>query len=187
MKSKEIVEHMISTIISRREVLNLAFDRGLGKGMHIENWILAEMLPKLIELKDKGYVDEVEGEHGYPCPKRMSSNRKEEGDFWWRINQNQHWLEVKTIILSKNKKIGEINKEFKEVIVDLDKMNRLRDPFVFYHLTIAFIEEPVKINDWRNRLHCIYEEKGLEYETEWKYTIEGEKKLFIVLFARVEK
>ena len=75
---KEIVEYLISAITPRKRVLELAFDRGLREekkragrqsGGKLENWILVEMLAKLIELRDDGSLESVEGEHHYPLPK----------------------------------------------------------------------------------------------------------------------
>lgn len=78
MSVEEIVWYMITAIIPRKAILELAFDRGLGEdkkqikkqeGMKLEKWILTEMLVKLIELRDFGFLRCVEGEHSYPFPK----------------------------------------------------------------------------------------------------------------------
>ncbi len=59
----EIVQYMLASIPSRQEIFNIALDRGRGEGMHIEKWMLIEMLARLKELKDVN--SEVEGEHKY--------------------------------------------------------------------------------------------------------------------------
>ena len=84
--------------------------------MQIEKWILVEMLPKLIKLKIDGYLNEVEGEHQYRYPKNpKKSNRREDCDFWWNIDNEQHWLEVKTIVLANDGQKG----TFDDISMDL--------------------------------------------------------------------
>ena len=56
MDTQEIVKYLTSGITNRQECLALAVDKGLGKGMQIEKWILTEMLAKLMQLKQGGIL-----------------------------------------------------------------------------------------------------------------------------------
>ena len=103
--------------------------------MQIEKWILIEMLAKLIELKNKGILDYIEGEHKYPIKK---TSRYEHCDLWWQVKNDEHWLEVKTLVMSGFQLRGSID----EIRNDLDKKNRLRPTDIFHHLTIVFPFSP---------------------------------------------
>jgi len=170
MDAKEVVRYMAAAIEDRKECLALAFDRGLGEGMKIENWILTEMLAKLVELEKDGVLDSVEGEHKYPEKK---SSRYEHCDLWWRVKGNEHWLEVKTV---KNEK------EVREVVKDLEKRCRLRHTDIFHHLSILFSESS-SMEDQRRQLASAYKQYGFSCEADWSRVIEGNRQLRFILFV----
>jgi len=177
METKEIIKYMTSAMKPRNECLDLALDRGLGEGMQIEKWILIEMLAKLIQLRKDGFVDNAEGEHKYPIKK---TSRYEHSDLWWCVDHEQHWLEVKTIVVSKDQQRGSMDEIFK----DLDKKNRLHPTDIFHHLTIVFPVESSNKKYWRNQLDFIYKRNGLAYEANWNYEM-GHRQLLFMLFTQV--
>ena len=170
MNAAEVVKHMVSAIESRTECLALTFDRGLGNGMKIENWILTEMLAKLVELKADGILYCVEGEHKYPIKK---ANRYEHCDLWWCAKGIEHWLEVKTL---------RSEKDLDEVVKDLGKRCRLRDTDVFHHLSVVFLELPIT-KDFTARLSSAYEVHGFSCEADWGVEINGCRRLCFMFFS----
>ena len=178
MNAIETVKFMTSTIESQKNCLNLAIDRGLGKGMKIEKWILIEMLAKLVELRNQGYLENVESEHNYSIKK---TTRFERCDLWWTDNNCQHWLEVKTIVISKDQQRGSLEDVFK----DLDKRNRLNQTDIFHHLSIVFPLNSIDVNAWKNQLDSLYKENGLIYESDWNKEICDEQFLLMVLYKQV--
>ena len=178
MNSIKIVKYMTRAIESRKNCLNLAIDRGLGEGMLIEEWILVEMLPKLVELRNQGYLENIEREHKYRFKK---ITRFEHCDLWWSLNNNQHWLEVKTIVLSKDQQRGSL----KEIYKDLDKRNRLSKNDIFHHLSIIFPLDLKDENLWKNQLDSLYKENGLKYEADWHNETWNEQFLLMILYKQV--
>ena len=173
MNSIKIVKYMTRAIESRKNCLNLAIDRGLGEGMLIEEWILVEMLSKLVELRNQGYLENIEREHKYRFKK---ITRFEHCDLWWSLNNNQHWLEVKTIVLSKDQQRGSL----KEIYKDLDKRNRLSKNDIFHHLSIIFPLDLKDENLWKNQLDSLYKENGLKYEADWHNETWNEQFLLMI-------
>lgn len=178
MNSIKIVKYMTRAIESRKNCLNLAIDRGLGEGMRIEEWILVEMLSKLVELRNQGYLENIEREHKYRFKK---ITRFEHCDLWWSLNNNQHWLEVKTIVLSKDQQRGSL----KEIYKDLDKRNRLSKNDIFHHLSIIFPLDLKDENLWKNQLDSLYKENGLKYEADWHNETWNEQFLLMILYKQV--
>jgi hypothetical protein len=178
MNSIKIVKYMTRAIESRKNCLNLAIDRGLGEGMLIEEWILVEMLSKLVELRNQGYLENIEREHKYRFKK---ITRFEHCDLWWSLNNNQHWLEVKTIVLSKDQQRGSL----KEIYNDLDKRNRLSKNDIFHHLSIIFPLDLKDENLWKNQLDSLYKENGLKYEADWHNETWNEQFLLMILYKQV--
>ena len=181
MGPKEIVEYMILPINNRKDCLDLAFDRGLGEGMQIEKWVLTEMLARLIELRGDSFVDYAEGEHKYP-KKPAGVRNYEHCDLWWKVNNEQHWLEVKTIVLAKDKQKGSMD----DVSEDLNKKNRLNHTDIFHHLTMVFPIRQSNIKHWEKKLVSTCEKDGFTYEADWIYDIHDEKIIFMVLFTLVK-
>jgi hypothetical protein len=209
MNSIKIVKYMTRAIESRKNCLNLAIDRGLGEGMQIEEWILVEMLSKLVELRNQGYLENIEREHKYRFKKitedfekppktsgdatkvykeesvtrskSKSSTGYEHCDLWWSLNNNQHWLEVKTIVLSKDQQRGSL----KEIYKDLDKRNRLSKNDIFHHLSIIFPLDLKDENLWKNQLDSLYKENGLKYEADWHNETWNEQFLLMILYKQV--
>jgi hypothetical protein len=186
MELKEIVKCMTSAIENRKECLDVAVDRGLGKGMQIEKWALVEMLPKLIKLKIDGYLDKVEGEHKYIEPKNPPKQDKEKCDFWWSVNNKQHWLEVKTIVLAKEGRRGTM----KEISEDLNKKERLGDGLgsthIFHHLAIVFPIEESKKEYWKQEVKTVCKKGGLVYENDWSCNID-DKKIMLFILSTLDK
>ena len=181
MNPKEVVKYIASSIKNRKDCLDLAFDRGLGEGMQIEKWILTEMLAKLIKLRDDSSVDCAEGEHKYP-KKPPEVRDYEHCDLSWKVNNKQHWLEVKTIVLSKDKQRGGIDKISK----DIDKRSQLESKDIFHHLTMVFPIKQSNIEHWKKQLVTTCEKDGIVYENDWIYGIHDEKIIFMVLFTQVK-
>jgi hypothetical protein len=168
MNAKEaikIAKYLTSAIESREECLSLAFDRGLGEGQQIEEWMLTEMLAKLVELREEEIANCVEGRHKYPIKKTTDYERC---DLWWNVEGEEHWLEVKTIVLARDHQRGSIE----EVRADLEKRNRLRPTDIFHHLTIIFPVESSEEGYWREELRVLYEGNGLSYIDHWHYKVD---------------
>lgn len=170
MNVKEVTRHMTTGIAERQECVSLAFDRGLGKGMKIEKWVLTEMAARLIELRTDGRLDSVEGEHKYPIKK---SRNYEHCDFWWRAGKNEHYLEVKTI---------QTRGDLPKVNEDLKKRNRLRDTDTFHHLSILLLRAPY-MTDWVEQLKSIYQQSGLSLEADWSDMVGENISLQFMLFG----
>jgi len=173
MNTEEIVKYSLSAIEDRKECLELTFDGGLGKGKKIEKWILTEMLVKMIELRNIEILNQIEGEHCYPVPKKKY---REICDFWWSIDDVKHWLEVKTIGEQEN-----IKKSIKQVRNDLDKRNRLKSSGIFHHLTIVIIKLS-NIEDWRERINSVYKEYSMLHEADWCTEVDQNITLLYMLY-----
>lgn len=181
MDEKSIVEFILSSIINRKEIFDISIDRGLGKGMQIEKWILVEMLSKLMILKNNKKIEKIEGEHDYLKLKRLDQKRKkyEQCDLWWKTNNEEHWLEVKTIVtLNKNQR-GTL----KNIKKDLDKVNRLLSSHIFHHLTFLFPVEEDKIDNWKRELLELYKNNNFFFKNEWCYNLWKDKSLLISLYT----
>jgi hypothetical protein len=174
--TKDIVKHMTSDIHFREDILEVGYDRGLGEGMQIENWILIEMASKLLQLKNAGFIADAEEGHKYPNKK---SSRYEHCDLWWHINREEHWLEVKSIVFSKDGVRGSKS----DIFIDLDKKFRLRSTDIFHHLAIVFPIEKLEFGKCKDDLLHFYTEGGLKYEADWNYDIGSGKTLFFILFS----
>jgi hypothetical protein len=177
MAPRKIVEYLLSAVICRKEILDSAIDRGLGKGMQIEKWILIEMVPRLKELRSRGTIERGESEHKYPIKK---STRYEHCDIWWQQEGQEHWLEVKTIVLTGGALLGSPD----DIAKDLDKMNRLRAPYHYHHLGIVFPVQEGAVPYWRGKLAGIYEQHGLSYEGQWEHALWKGECLYLALYGR---
>jgi len=67
--------------------------------MQIEKWVLIEMIPRFQELQAQGHITHGECEHKYTIKK---TTRYEHCDVWWQQDDDEHWLEVKTIVLTRD-------------------------------------------------------------------------------------
>jgi hypothetical protein len=177
MVPKKIVEHLLSAVMCRKEILDSAIDRGLGEGMQIEKWILIEMVPRLKELRSQGTIERGESEHKYPIKK---STRYEHSDIWWQQEGQEHWLEVKTIVLTAGVVLGSTN----NIANDLDKMDRLRAPDHYHHLGVVFPMQEDALPHWRDRLAGIYGQHGLSFEGQWEHALWEGKCLYLALYGR---
>jgi len=177
MVPREIVEHLLSAVICRKEILDCATDRGLGEGMQIEKWILIETSPRLKELRSLGAIERGENEHKYPIKK---SKRYEHCDIWWQQEGQEHWLEVKTIVLTDGALLGSLD----NIAQDLDKMNRLRDPDHYHHLGIVFPVQESAVPQWRDELAGLYGQHGLLCEGQWEYALWEGKCFYLALYGR---
>jgi hypothetical protein len=176
MTPKDIVEYASSAIVSRKECLDLGLDRGCGEGMQIEKWILTEMLAKLIQLTKDSFVNRAEGEHKYP---NLKTTRFEHCDLWWLVRDEEHWLEVKTLVVSDEQQRGSLE----EVIKDLEKRHRLRRTDKFHHLVIVFPIGPAKQGflDLKAQLANIYSRELMTFEADWNYQVWREHSLYLSL------
>ena len=203
MEPEKIVEDMLTDVISRSECFDVAIDRGLGQRQHIEKWILVEMLVRLMKLKDDGKVDDAQGEHKYGYPKSSKSKRKERADFWWIADGNEHFLEVKTIMMPDNPRKILSNDRWSPLKKDLEKIGRLPDDAIFHHLVMFFPLEEKKFGDLEKEVKNHYDiksnelEKRLERKGYWKkiefsykrlynISLKGDAKLYIALSTMIK-
>jgi hypothetical protein len=177
MDPKRVVENMTAAIKSRKECLHLAVDRGLGEGMQIEKWILTEMLAKLIQLREDGSIDSAEGEHKYPI---IKSSRYEHCDLWWRVNSQEHWLEVKTVVQVDQQRWR------RQIRDDLEKWNRLRATDAFHHLTMVLPIESSSKEHWGKQLSSLYQSRGFSCEANWSYKLWDNQVLLMFLSAKTK-
>ena len=178
-KSEHIVEYLLSSIVPRKEIWKAALDRGLGQGMQIEKWVLIEMIPRLKELQAQGNIIHGESEHKYTLKK---TTRYEHCDIWWQQDDGEHWLEVKTIVLTPNAQLGSL----KDIVKDLGKMDRLVKPFHYHHLGIVFPVQESSPSQWKRMLADTYTQHGLMFEGEWEYPLWKTKALYVALFGCTE-
>jgi hypothetical protein len=171
MDAQSIIDFILTPVTARPECLHLAVDRGLGDAMKVEWWILAEMLARLIQLRDQGKLDAVEGEHKYPLKK---TTRYEHCDLWWGVGGKEHWLEVKTVTTAR---------DIRDVVKDIDKRNRLRRTDRFFHLSLVFPIAPSEKGAWRGKLVPVYRPTGLKLLFEKEYRVWRRKSLWAALFA----
>lgn len=170
MDVEEVIAYITAGIAERQKCLALASDRGIGDGMRIEKWLLVEMTARLIELRTNDRLDSVEGEHKYPIKK---TSRYEHCDLWWRAQDREHWVEVKTV---------KDDKDISKVSEDLGKRNRLRDTDVFHHLSILFLRASAT-EYWSQQITSVYQENGLSCEADWTDPVEGNVRLQFMLFG----
>ncbi len=181
MEPKEVVRYLTSLIETRKEIFKIAYCRGKDKGKRIESWINTEMLAKLLELKEKNEVEEVEGEHVYHIPKGTSPRRSyEHCDLWWFINNEEHWLEVKTLVFHRNSD-GLKDKYKKRIKKDLNKVDRLRPPYNFYHLLMIFDDEYYYTGEWMEDVYAIYQDYKMKKEDKWKFDVNQRKTVYAFL------
>ena len=159
MTPHKIVRCLLSSVIDRREIWDAALDRGLGQGMQIEKWVLIEMVPQLKELQEQGLIARGEQEHEYTLKK---TTRYEHCDIWWQQGDGEHWLEVKTIVLTGTTQLGSLE----DIAKDLAKMDRLVAPFHYHHLGIVFPIHESALPRWKSRLADTYRQYGLAFEGE---------------------
>lgn len=177
MTPEEIVKHLTATIASREDCLSLALDRGCGKVMKLEKWMLVEMLAKLMQLRNEGTVDKVDGEHNYP------GKRTGWSDLWWRVHEEEHWLEMKTLVLCKDPRRAEPE----EVRKDLEKASRLRSIGIFHHLTIVFPVGPdeKRFSNLRTELDGIYRQGQMTSGEYWTYPLSQQRFLLATLRSKM--
>lgn len=142
--------------------------------MQIEKWLLAEMLTKLIELRDKCEMDRVEGEHKFPF---KSARTFEHCDLWWQVHEQENWLEVKTITLTKNEPKGKIQ----DVIDDLEKRTRLRATDIFHHLAIVFPIPNSETSQWMNQITKVYRDAQASELVDWNFNLWSDRSLCMIL------
>lgn len=134
------------------------------------------MIPRLKELRAQGHITCGEGEHKYPIKK---STKYEHCDIWWQQDDGEHWLEVKTIILTKSAPLGST----KDIIRDLGKMGSLVCPFRYHHMGIVFPVHDSALRQWKGDLADTYTGNGLAFEGEWKHPLWETESLYITLFG----
>ena len=181
MEPKEVVRYLTSSIETRKEILGLVYSRGKKKGKKIEWWINIEMLAKLLELKEKKYVDEVEGEHPYPL-RKIDYPRC---DLWWKKNDSEHWLEVKTFRFHEDSK--GLKDDYEERIEeDLERVQYLEPPYTFHHLLIVFDDENYDNGNWKEDVYSIYDIYDMKKEDKWKFDVNQRKTVYAFLHYKSE-
>ena len=119
MESKKLVKYLLSGVELRKEILKIAYGNEEVKRKKIEYWIDTEMLGILFKLKERNEVEKVEGEHNYDILKTGPKGGKTypRCDLWWKHDDLEHWLEVKTIIFHRNTR--GLNKHYKDRITNI--------------------------------------------------------------------
>ncbi len=176
MNVPHIVEYLIQTPAARREIWAYAVNRGLGNGMQIEKWLLIEMAARLMELKSKGVVQNAEGEHKFPIAQVRIF---EHCDLWWKQNEIENWLEVKTIVVGVKKSLGKIE----DIVADVAKRERLRAPDSFHHLAVIFPLTENRATEWHSALEPIYQNANMKFNAQWTFPLWDEKQLAMFLYS----
>ena len=166
MEPNDLIKYLVESIKPRKEILKLVYCRGREKGKRIECWIDTEMLASLLSLKERNLINETEGEHPYTMKDGRNYTRC---DLWWSNGNNQeHWLEVKTIRLHND---GEgLKKDYMERIEkDLIRAKNAKPPFDFYHLLLIFDDENYSVPNWRKNINEIYGKYRMSIEEGWPF------------------
>lgn len=157
METLEIVGQITSVLAKRREMLDLALDRGEGARMQIEEWVNTEMLLELSKLKKQDVVHAFQAKRNY----RTKPGRKyPQCDLWWRIAHNEHWLEVKTITILNGERHGSTGR-------DPAKWKWLFPTDIYHTLTIIW---PVRVDEtegWASELSLTYTSLEWICERQW--------------------
>lgn len=175
----DIIEYLLYPLLNRTEIFDAAIDRGCGSGMQIEKWILIEMLAKLKKLTEpntnskSSILSEVEGEHKYS---NKEAARYEHCDLWWIKDNQEHWLEVKTIVFRADKQLG----KYDNISNDIKKAARISPSAVFHHLSFLF---PVKPDDIDVITDDIDAFLGLTPEKVFSYKIWPDRYLLVLLYS----
>jgi hypothetical protein len=179
MNHVDVVKHMTSALASRREIFDVSLDRGMGRSTQMEDWIITEMLAKLIELRNRGLLEQVEGEHSYQLTKNTTSARRsyERCDFWWELKGQGHWLEVKTIHAPYQQR------SLDGISTDLQKCKSLAPGEIPHHLTIVYPLRLSQSDYWRNELVALYGHYGWKLESDWHYPMWDPSALSFFLFS----
>lgn len=165
METKEVVRYILSDIEHRKEILKIPYGGDDYKRKKIENWILIEILPKLLELKERKEVDKAECEHNYDLlttgPKGKETYPR--CDVYWEKNNIKNWLEVKTFRFHRNTGIAPYEER---IIEDFDKEQYLKSPYNFNHLLIVFDDNQYDNGNWIEDLYKLYNRYGFVKEDE---------------------
>jgi len=187
MEPRKVIRYLTLPIETRKEILKIPYCRGKDKGKRIESWINTEMLAKLLELKEKNEVDEAEGEHKYHIPKTTSPRKRyARCDLWWKKDNQEHWLEVKTIVFHRNSTKGLKDKYGKRIEKDLNRVKRLRPPYIFHHLLLIFDDKYYNNGDWMEDVYSIYQVHNMKKENKWKFDVNQRKTVYAFLHYKLE-
>lgn len=176
MNVAQIIEYLIETPAARQEIWAYAVNRGLGEGMQIERWLLIEMAARLMEVNAMGLVQSAEGEHKFPIPKTRVF---EHCDLWWKQNEIENWLEVKTIVVGEKKSLGRVE----DIVQDTAKQERLRATDSFHHLAGIFPLAENSVSTWRKTLDPIYQNAKMNFNAQWTFPLWNEKRLAMFLYS----
>ncbi len=126
-----------------------------------------------IEDENKEYIIRKMG-----CQLNIHSGGKERCDLWWRMKENEHWLEVKTFVIINDKR----DVDERNIPVDLKKRLSLRQDSsdIFHHLSIVFLESSCA-NTLKERLDCKY--GAMSCVTECNVPLEKNKQLLFLLYS----
>lgn len=179
MNHIDVVKYMTSPLAARREIFDVSLDRGMGRTTQIEDWIITEMLARLVELRNRGLLERVEGEHAYQSVKNPDAARKsfERCDFWWQLKGQRHWLEVKTIHAHYQRR------SLDAIPTDLQKRRSLGPDETPHHLTIVYPVPSGELDSWKDQLASLYGDYGWEAESDWHYPVWDAASLSMFLFS----
>ena len=180
MNPREVVRYLVSPIESRKEILKIPYGSNDYKRKKIESWILTEMSPKLLELKEKKEIDRVGWEHNYNVLKTGPSGKKTypRCDIWWEKGSSKNWLEVKTFRFHSDTGLKRYEKRIKE---DLEKEIFLKPPYNFHHLLIVFDDNYYDNGNWIEDLYSLYNCYNFNKEDEWDIELDTRRKLKLFL------
>lgn len=179
MNHVDVVKHMTSVLAARKEIFDVSLDRGMGKTTQIEDWIITEMLARLVELRNRGLLERVEGEHSYQLVKDPDTARKsfERCDFWWELKGERHWLEVKTVRAPYQRRSLEV------IPPDLQKRRSLEPGELLHHLTIVYPLRSGEIDSFKEEVVTLYGDYGWKLESNWHYPMWDAASLSMFLFS----
>ena len=183
MNTKTIVRRLLSNIEPRKEILKIPYGRDDSKRKKIEPWIIIEMLPELLELREEKEVDRAECEHNYDLLKTGPKGKKTypRCDLWWEKNGYRYFLEIKTFRFHRNTGL----KPYKDrIIKDLKKEKYLKSPYNFHHLLIVFDDNRYDNGNWLEDLHSLYHSYDLKKEDEWDIELDERRELHLFLHLK---
>ena len=86
---------------------------------------------------------------------------------------------MKTIVFTDDARLGSLE----DIAKDLDKMNRLKKPFCYRHLSILFPVHEASLGRWKSNLANVYGPHSLSFEGDWQYPLWGSRYLYLALFG----
>ncbi len=106
------------------------------------------------------------------------SRNKESCDFWWKIDGEEHWLELKSQIRTQSKK-KDVDQH--EIASDLKKKENLKSTDVFHQFVLVFLK-PSDTEEIKKEYTDIYLCAGILCEELWRRCL-GDNRQILVLFC----